>query len=114
MILRSLRVRGWRNLAAASLEPGPRATVLFGDNGQGKTNLVEAAFFAATLAITWVVLAQSMNSSALAVAGAAFTIALAAAVCETLPLRIDVNLTIPLFVGFTTWIVAALFGVPLG
>ena len=26
---------------------------------------------------------------------------------------IDDNLTIPLFVGFTTWIVAALFGVPL-
>ena len=32
---------------------------------------------------------------------------------EFMPLRIDDNLTIPLFVGFTTWIVAALFGVPL-
>ena len=48
-----------------------------------------------------------------AIAGAAVTIAFAAAVCETLPLRIDDNLTIPLFVGFTTWITAALFGVPL-
>ena len=43
MILRELRVRGWRNLAAATLHPGPRATVLYGQNGQGKTNLVEAA-----------------------------------------------------------------------
>jgi dolichol kinase len=73
-----------------------------------------AAFFVATLVIAWVVLAQGVTPSALTVAGAAFTIALAAAVCETLPLRIDDNLTIPLFVGFTTWIVAALFGVPLG
>lgn len=73
-----------------------------------------AAFFAATLVIAWVVLAQGADQSAVAVAGAALTIALAGAACETLPLRIDDNLTIPLFVGFTTWIVAALFGVPLG
>ena len=43
-----------------------------------------------------------------------FTIALAAAICELLPLRIDDNLTIPLFVGFTTWIACGLYGVPLG
>jgi dolichol kinase len=30
-----------------------------------------------------------------------------------LPLRIDDNLTIPLFVGFATWIVAAMFGIAL-
>ena len=46
MILRQLRVRGWRNLANVSLQPGPRATVLFGQNGQGKTNLLEAAYTA--------------------------------------------------------------------
>ncbi len=45
MILRRLRALGWRNLAPVALEPGPRVTVLFGDNGQGKTNLLEAAFY---------------------------------------------------------------------
>jgi dolichol kinase len=40
-------------------------------------------------------------------------IAFASAACELLPLRIDDNMTIPLFVGFTTWIVAELVGVSL-
>jgi DNA replication and repair protein RecF len=48
LILRELRVRGWRNVAAATLHPGPRATVLYGQNGQGKTNLVEAAHYLTT------------------------------------------------------------------
>jgi DNA replication and repair protein RecF len=42
LILGELRVRQWRNLEAVALVPGPRATVLSGHNGQGKTNLVEA------------------------------------------------------------------------
>src|SRR5205814_605793 len=62
------------------------------------------AFSAATLVIVAFVLGWGADAPALA---------LAAAGCELLPLRIDDNLTIPLFVGFTTWIVAALFGVPL-
>jgi DNA replication and repair protein RecF len=44
--LRELRVRGWRNLASAVLRPGDAATVLFGQNGQGKTNVLEAAYTA--------------------------------------------------------------------
>jgi DNA replication and repair protein RecF len=48
LILRELRVRGWRNIQAATLHPGPRATVLYGQNGQGKTNLVEAAHYLTT------------------------------------------------------------------
>jgi DNA replication and repair protein RecF len=48
LILRELRVRGWRNVPGAVLQPGPRATVLHGQNGQGKTNLVEAAHFLTT------------------------------------------------------------------
>ena len=71
------------------------------------------AFCVATLVIAALVLGRGADASALAIAGASGTIALAAAGCELLPLRIDDNLTIPLFVGFTTWIVAALFGVPL-
>ena len=72
-----------------------------------------AAFFSATVAIAATVLAYSTDAPGLTVAGASFTIGLAAAACEILPLRIDDNLTIPLFVGFTTWIVAALSGISL-
>jgi dolichol kinase len=72
-----------------------------------------AAFFTATVAIAALVLGYGTEAPGFSIAGASFTIGLAAAVCETLPLRIDDNLTIPLFVGFISWIVAALFGVPL-
>ncbi len=41
-------MRAWRNLRAAALRPGPRATVLFGENGQGKTNFIEALHFLTT------------------------------------------------------------------
>jgi diacylglycerol kinase (CTP) len=72
-----------------------------------------AAFFAATLAIAAVVLGKGTDGTPFPIGGAAVTIALIAAGCELLPLRIDDNLTIPLVVGFTTWIVAATFGVTL-
>jgi DNA replication and repair protein RecF len=49
MRLASLQVRDFRNLAAVDLEPSPRATILVGENGQGKTNLLEAIFFLTTL-----------------------------------------------------------------
>ena len=48
MLLRDLRVRGWRNLAEERLSLGERVTVLFGRNGQGKSNLLEAAYYAIT------------------------------------------------------------------
>jgi dolichol kinase len=71
------------------------------------------AFFVATLAIALVVLGSLVEASTPAVLGMALVIALAAATCELLPLRIDDNMTIPLFVGFATWIVAGVFGVAL-
>jgi dolichol kinase len=43
--------------------------------------------------------------------GAAVLIGMAAAVFELLPLRLDDNLTIPLFVGFAGWIVCGLLGI---
>ncbi len=49
MRLVSLQVRDFRNLAAVALEPSPRATILLGENGQGKTNLLEAVYFLTTL-----------------------------------------------------------------
>ncbi len=72
-----------------------------------------AAFFAATLIIAAVVLAEGADGPALSIGAAAIAIALVGAGCELLPLRIDDNLTIPLVVGFTTWIVAAMFGIAL-
>jgi DNA replication and repair protein RecF len=44
LLLQSLRVRDWRNFADASVEFGSRVTVFFGQNGQGKSNLLEAAY----------------------------------------------------------------------
>ena len=41
-----LQVRSFRNLAAVDLEPGERFNVVSGDNGQGKTNLLEAVYVA--------------------------------------------------------------------
>jgi len=71
------------------------------------------AFFTATLAIALLVLGNGSEGSRAAIAGAAIVIGAAAAGCELLPLRIDDNLTIPLFVGFTTWIIAGMLGVSL-
>jgi DNA replication and repair protein RecF len=47
--LRALHLQDFRNLAEVALEPSPRLTVLLGENGQGKTNLLEAVYLLATL-----------------------------------------------------------------
>jgi DNA replication and repair protein RecF len=44
----SLSLRDFRNLKKVDLALGPRFNVLFGDNGQGKTNLLEAVYVLAT------------------------------------------------------------------
>jgi len=46
--LESLVIRGFRNLDGVELSLGPRFNVVFGDNGQGKTNLLEAVYVLAT------------------------------------------------------------------
>jgi DNA replication and repair protein RecF len=38
----SLQLRNYRNYQRLDLEPGPRLNVFLGDNGQGKTNLLES------------------------------------------------------------------------
>lgn len=48
MILRSVSTRNFRNLEDAVHEFHPRANVLLGENGQGKTNVLEAIYFLAT------------------------------------------------------------------
>jgi DNA replication and repair protein RecF len=47
--IRELRAEGWRNLEPLTLVPGERLSVLHGDNGQGKTNVIEAAYYLAVL-----------------------------------------------------------------
>ena len=42
MRLLSLEVQNYRNISSASLTPGRELTVICGNNGQGKTNLLEA------------------------------------------------------------------------
>jgi DNA replication and repair protein RecF len=44
-----LIVRGFRNLAPLELEPGERFNVIAGDNGQGKSNLLEAIEYLGSL-----------------------------------------------------------------
>jgi DNA replication and repair protein RecF len=47
--LLALDIQDFRNIAQASFAPSPRATILVGRNGQGKTNLLEAIYLLATL-----------------------------------------------------------------
>ena len=71
------------------------------------------AFFGATLAIAIAVLGTATGAPLPLVIAMALVIALMAAACELLPLRIDDNMTIPLYVGFATWIVAVAFDVKI-
>jgi DNA replication and repair protein RecF len=48
MLLEKLSVRNFRNLAEDALEFHPRANILVGRNGQGKTNVLESIYFLAT------------------------------------------------------------------
>ena len=72
------------------------------------------AFFTVTLAIGALVFRWGTPASESTIGFAAASIALIATICEVLPLRIDDNLTIPIFVGFAAWAVAVVVGVPLG
>ena len=44
MKLRRLKTENFRNLAAVELTPGPGVNVIYGENAQGKTNLIEAIY----------------------------------------------------------------------
>ena len=49
MLLLDVSTRSFRNLSEARIELGRRTTVLFGPNGQGKTNFLEACHLLCTL-----------------------------------------------------------------
>ncbi|HEX9163263.1 MAG TPA: DNA replication and repair protein RecF [Thermoanaerobaculia bacterium] len=48
MLLESLTTENFRNLAPAAVDFHPAVNIVVGRNGQGKTNLIEAIYFAAT------------------------------------------------------------------
>src|SRR6201991_4263718 len=48
MLVTRLTVRDFRSYEAAERRPGPSLTVIAGRNGAGKTNLLEALYFACT------------------------------------------------------------------
>src|SRR5689334_15412697 len=48
LAVEALSIRALRNLAQVDIEPGARFNVVSGDNGQGKTNLLEAIYVLAT------------------------------------------------------------------
>lgn len=49
MILTRLGLREFRNIEKATLYPSPNINIFFGDNAQGKTNLIEAVYLLANL-----------------------------------------------------------------
>lgn len=49
MQLNHLSIRNYRNIERADLTLGDRFNLFYGDNGQGKTNFLEAVFFLGTL-----------------------------------------------------------------
>jgi len=71
------------------------------------------AFFTGSIGVAIAVLGMGTTAPYTAVAGASFVIAAVASLFELIPIRIDDNLTIPLLVGFTTWIACGLFGIAL-
>ncbi len=81
---------------------------------QGKSLEGSAAFFVANAVIAAVVLRMTTLVATGPLALVSIAIGLAGAIFEMLPLRLDDNLTIPLFVGFAGWVVCALAGIVPG
>jgi dolichol kinase len=87
----------------------------------GKRHIVEdktiegsLAFFAVSALVSAAILYPASVDAPGYMLAASILIGMAASVFEMLPLRIDDNLTVPLFVAFVAWIVCGLFGIPLG
>ena len=47
MVCKSIRIENFRNIGEAEVHFSPGVNVLYGDNAQGKTNLLEAVYFTA-------------------------------------------------------------------
>lgn len=49
MAVQALHLEGFRNLQSVVFRPGPHLNVIYGDNGQGKTSVLEAVYYLANL-----------------------------------------------------------------
>lgn len=76
----------------------------------GKTIEGTLAFLTACGVCSFVVLSLALGGPSWQFFGVSLMIGIISSVYETLPLRIDDNLTIPLFTGSTAWVTLALFG----
>ena len=88
MQLTSLELTDYRSYPQLSLPVGPGITVLVGRNGQGKTNVVEALWYLATLSSHRVA-----HDAALVHRGASTAIIRAAFVRAGRPLQVDLEIT---------------------
>ena len=50
MFIRSIHLENFRNYGRLDLDVGPSVNIFYGDNAQGKTNLVEGIYFASSIA----------------------------------------------------------------
>lgn len=48
MIIKSLELKNYRNYGSLSIEPSPGTNIFYGDNAQGKTNILESVYVCAT------------------------------------------------------------------
>lgn len=71
------------------------------------------AFFASTFLISFGIFSLTLGGAGLMSLALAFLLALLASAFEMAPIKLDDNLTIPLFTAMTAWVLASFFGVPL-
>ena len=48
MVIRSLRLKNYRNYDLLDMSFDPKTNILYGDNAQGKTNIIESMYVCAT------------------------------------------------------------------
>lgn len=48
MVIKSLELKNYRNYESLSIEPSPGTNIFYGDNAQGKTNILEAVYVCST------------------------------------------------------------------
>lgn len=71
------------------------------------------AFFTSCFIICFIVLGASLSIPTFTLLLISIIISLAASLCEMLPIRIDDNLTIPLFTASFAWIIVLFFGISI-
>ena len=80
---------------------------------EGKSIEGSIAFFLATFGVILFTFSHGGVNLGIEIWGLAFLVAFFGALFEMIPLRIDDNLTIPLFTAFTSWFFCLLFEIPL-